>query len=253
MTGMILHCGAKQVELKDVLDVPTPEPTATHVPIPHDWLIEHTVNALAHAGLEAEDWSYALNHQGQQMFALARVKGDTADGHEGVFGLRNAHDKAYKASWCYGRRVFVCDNLGFGGEIVVGRKHTPGILSELPDLLYAAAGHITGMRHIMENRYEEYQGRHIDNYTADLMFCEMVRRRIMPDLKTLQGAMWEWEREDKDEEFTPNTVWRLFNGVTESLKDVEFPNPGRTMRLHNLMDEAAGITIDGEATHIEVH
>lgn len=243
MQKLLLHCGAKEVSYEDVCAVETPAMTATHVPIPHDFILNQTVEALLANNCHTEDWQYALNHQGAQMFAMARVVGSERTDHDQVIAVRNAHDKVYKASLVGGSRVFCCDNLAFSGEIQVGRKHTPGILEQLPDLIHEAASHVAGVSDLMEARVDKYKDVGVDQGAGEQYIVEMARRRILPDFNALLRCISAWD-EPEHEEFQDWTAWRLFNAATQALKETGFPNPGRTMRLHRMVDQACGFGHD---------
>ena len=75
--------------------VSTPEPTATHRPIPHSLLVNKARRAFDNAGFEILEEEHALNKGGAQYFGGFALTGDLiqSDSRRLVFGLRNSHDK----------------------------------------------------------------------------------------------------------------------------------------------------------------
>src|SRR5690606_19621800 len=55
--------------------------------------------------------------------------------HAYVIGIRNNTSKKMPASLAFGNRVFVCDNMAFIGDVVMHRKHTSGIMDDLPEMI----------------------------------------------------------------------------------------------------------------------
>jgi hypothetical protein len=143
MNGLMLHCGANGVTLDDVRAVETPEPSfrgekgkRIFHPIPHALLHDTVIDQLGESGYEVQESSHGLTKGGDRYFGLIQVRHNSepevARDHGLVIGLRNAHDGMFQAATALGARVFVCDNLSFSGEVVVGRRHTRNILRDLP-------------------------------------------------------------------------------------------------------------------------
>ena len=127
---MILHVDPtrRTVGLDVVKALPTPEPTATHRPVPHWQMVEEVHAEIASRGLAVAKESYGITQEGLRMFGVIdTVDPAMPDGVGIAIGLRNSHDKAWAMGICAGTRVFVCDNLAFTGDVVRYRKHTSGI------------------------------------------------------------------------------------------------------------------------------
>jgi len=273
--NLTLHCGAAAVSREQVIAAPTPESTDTWHPIPHNSLIELLETRLPDYGLSIVNQVHGLH--GDRYFGMFQV--DSVVGGDGtpnesakdfglVFGLRNSHDKSFPAGLALGSGVFVCDNLAFSAEIVVGRRHTRYIMRDLPLLVSNAVGRLVEARHTQENRLEAYKNTEITNDQADHLVCEAFRQGAIG--KTLIADVLEQWRTPAHPEFNDRTAWSLFNGFTEVYKGGNRKSKAlsvsnmtnRTTRLHGVLDSACGLltpeqeiaegVIDAEAVTVNV-
>ena len=232
------------VDLKKVIDVPTPEHTDTWWPIPHIRLIDRVAEALHSMNMKILESAHALTREGARYFGLLRVGNCKQAGKDFgyVIGLRNTHDRSFKASLAVGSHVFVCDNLSFSGEITIGRMHTRYIEDDLPKLTARAIGLLSQKWTVMEDRYNLYRQTEVNDMLAhDLMIrsleIEACTTRQLPDV------MSHW-KEPKHPEFKDRTAWSLFNSFTEAFKGGSIVQaPRRTIGLHALFDNAVGFKL----------
>jgi len=242
MNGLILHCGANNVERQQVVDVHTPEPTETWFPIPHYTLISRVEEALTSLNLKVVEQAHALTAGGMRYFGLLRVTNcKPAGGDFGyVLGLRNSHDKAFTASIAVGSTVFVCDNMAFSGEITIARKHTRYIEKDLPRLTGNAVGLLSQKWTVMEDRYNADKANEVTDAQAhDFMIRALdVEATTMKQLPTV---LEEWRTPRHPEFAERKSAWRLFNAFTEAAKESSLALlPRRTISLHALMDSTVG-------------
>lgn len=252
MNGLALHAGASAATLEEVRAVATPEPTESHFPIPHDLILSAVEAHAAGAGMEISERAYGLTRDGARFFGLLKLAGASPSGDFGlVIGVRNAHDRSYAAALAVGSSVFVCDNLAFSGEILIGRKHTRHIARDLPLLIPRAFAALSVERVNMERRIEAYKGAGLDDKGAhDLTVRACVHEGIFP-ARSLPDVVAQW-RAPAHEEFKPRTVWSLFNGFTEAAKAGAGNLPTlerRTRLLHGFFDRELGLSL---ATRDEV-
>lgn len=253
---LCLHRGGQAVQFSDLQTVPTPQRTASWVPIPHAVLAEQVIATLNDAGLTVVGAQHALSKDGARYFGLLQVKTDTdAPDFAAMIGVRNSHDQSYPAGLALGSRVLVCDNLAFSAEVVLNRKHTAQIARDLPGLVYRAVAKLAEGRGEQDRRIEAYKRTTLDTRDAHDLLVRAVDARALP-ARWLMDALAEW-RTPRHAEFEAGgkTGWRLFNAVTEALKGSSDLHalPGRTSRLHGLMDAACGVftrVVDGEVRQV---
>jgi GDP-D-mannose dehydratase len=134
--------------------------------------------------------------------------------------------------------VFVCDNLAFGADLLVRRKHTVnGAARFSSDIAHAVMSLAT---------FKESESRRIamlhDNDLTDaeaesFMLRACVQKGIVAQ-RQLPDVFKEWH-EPSYEAFQPRTAWSLLNSFTHVLRDLQTKNPSelahRTMRLQALL------------------
>lgn len=225
--------------LDDVRSIATPDPTETHQPIPHGTLIDMTRRALGDVGYRVESERYELANDGARMFSTwAIVNGTHSDDYRLSVGLRNAHDKAFAAGMGLGTWVLVCSNLDFAADFLFGRKHTPNILRDLPDLVRNLVGNVPTFRDTHERRLQAYRRTSLSDVDVHDVLIRSVDSKVMAT-SYIAKVLEEW-RSPQHEEFKARNVWSLMNAYTEVFKSTNiFDLSGRTRRLHGLLEPLA--------------
>ena len=261
--GLVLHTGGATVSFDQVASVPCSMATDSHVPIAHHELVNLAKDALNDAGWIIREESHALSANGGNYFGLMEIdRGRLNPANEWVpvkgrkdsaitIGLRNSHIKQFKAGLCAGSRVFVCDNLAFWAEVVIGRKHTTNIMRDISPLMALAVGKLMQARITDEQRVAAYQGTGLDINFAEHLMMSMIRLGVIPPSK-IGMVLEDYEHpERRHQEFVQyqNTAYGLYMAATEHLKGNLFALPKRSAKLHALLDGAAqfsdGLTLEG--------
>ena len=236
--NLILHCGAAEVPRKALVAVPTPAPTETWRPIPHEEYVRQVEWELPRYGLDIVHEAHALTHDGARYFGLIQVQnGCNSPDYSWVLGLRNSHDKTLTAGLVAGAQVFVCDNLAFSGEVQISRKHTAYILEDLPGLVGNALGRLLLMFKSQDQRVERYRATRLSDADAHDLTIQALDKGVVCASK-IPALLHEW-REPRYEDFEPRTVWSFFNATTEVLKGALHLLPKRSQALYELCDRYA--------------
>lgn len=256
MQGLMMHCGAEAMPFNHLQQVETPPPTKTHFPIAHSELFEIAESKLLDQGYSITNPQHFTNRDNAHYFALMQIQhpdDDTSNGHSTMCALRNAHDMVFSASIAIGAKVFVCDNLSFSGDIVVGRKHTVNMFDELPGRFEEAIQRIKIMQKRQEVRFEEYKLAPLDDRTADHLTMECYRRGIV-NLQRIGKVNGQWYEPEVDH--GPKKVWRFFNAVTAALNPASnnqmIQLPKKTIDLHFLLDEFCDVDLPTDEMLAEV-
>jgi len=252
--GAYMHCGAKSTSLHELALMPRPIPTETHIPIAHDEFFSFAANKIMQQGYQIRRDRHYLNREGQQYFALMELEHQDEsqnEGHATMAALRNAHDKSFIASLAIGAKVFICDNLSFSGDIVVGHKHTINIWSKLPEIFERAVKQIRVMRKRQDVRFAEYRQAPVDDRLADHLMMECFRKGIV-NLQRIGKVNQEWHNPSADH--GDKTMWRYFNAVTAALGPSSTNQliqlPKKTIDLHLMLDQWCDV--DFQATQNEL-
>lgn len=248
-SNLVLHCGARHVGRAFLSTIPCPPATESWHPIPHIRLVEEVERALGNSKMRIVNESYGVTEDNSRMFGLLQVANcqETED-YAYVIGLRGSLDKSLSRGLAVGSSVFVCDNLAFSSEIVFHRRQTAKIEADLPAMVDTAIGQLSQRWNDQGRRIDAYKKTAIGFKDAAFLLAEMA------------GDVFPWQRfgdiygefkNPRHPEFVKETVWSLFNAVTEFLKPKAdskasglWTMPARTSRLHKVCDDYAGLVID---------
>jgi len=128
---LIAERGTAKITRAELKDVPSPEPTATHQPIPHYEVVALLIETLSFRHIYVKHDEYAVSANGMKLFGIMTLE-EEFSGVNFAIGLRNSNDKSMRLALTAGFRVIVCSNMAFHGDFLpILHKHTPGLeLSE---------------------------------------------------------------------------------------------------------------------------
>jgi len=208
---MSLLIAKNKVSAEQLLTVATPEKTESFQPIGHAYLVDQMREAIARAGYTVKEEEHALN----------------------------AHDKSFAASVCIGNRMLVCENLCFASDIKLARKHTTNILRDIPRVLSDAVGRLVSHFTDMQNRIENYKTLELVEDEAAGLIVKLADAKAIP-AREVYPIMQQF-RTPNHPEFNGQTLWSLYNGVTECLKGGDLSKlPARTMTMQSIFDARVG-------------
>ena len=219
---LILHCGAQAATRSEINAMPSPVPQGPrHNPVHHGEFLERVEQTLDRYGFERGEAAYGLNHEGAQLFGVMEVVPPRIPAMEGAsftLGFRASHNQTLPAALASGSRVFVCDNLAFSGEQVLRTKQTTFFPQRLPHLLEQMVGElrISYSRQVVQ--LDSYRQTRINRMQADSAIVSLGRLNVV-NWSELGKVVAEYERPSHEEHAEGGqTVWRLFNAVTETMK-----------------------------------
>lgn len=230
--SLMLHAGAKPVVYEELRALDTPEPTATHVPIPHFRLVDLVAHSLGYFGHEIIDQAYGVTEDGNRFFGVLTLK-STYTGYSDMLGLRNSHDKSLPVGIAFGSRVFVCDNMAFVSDSVIRTKHTAKLKMRLPGLIGELIEPIALQREQQHQKLLTYQTTPLDQDEADHAIMECYRQDII-GVQRIAEVHEAWQNPPFD--WGAPTAWRLFNAATYALTGRVAENPSITTNLHKVID-----------------
>ena len=230
---LILHCGAEAIDYDGLRNLVTPDPTPTHVPIPHFRLVDMLRHTLAFYGHEIVGENHGITADGARYFGLLSLKSPYG-GYEDTVIVRNSHDKKFPIGFGFGGRVFCCDNLSFSAEHVIKRKHTVNAKRDLPALVGEIVEPLAEQREAQHQTFLRYRDTALSDALADQAIMQMFRAGVI-NLQRIPDVMEQWES-PTFEEWGDRTAWRLFNAATFALTGKIAENPRVTRELHNVID-----------------
>lgn len=205
---------------QDLIGLPIPEATRTHVPIPHAAIVESIIQSLAFRNIEVERDEYALSKDAMRMFGVMTLNMQ----HSGVklaMGLRNSNDKSFSLAITVGFRVTVCSNLLFAGDFtaVVAKKHTKNF--ELADTVALAVEKMQRGFEPMGRRIDAWRGHSLPDSTAKNIIYAAFIEDGLPIPKHLAKVVHRHYFDPSYPEFEERTMWSLQNAFTSSLRELE--------------------------------
>ncbi len=213
---LVAHSGAFKVPEAEVFAVPTPPPTRTHFPIPHQHFIEQVYHQAHKSGLTIVRREFALTKDGARLFGVLTCQ--ELDSQFGMaIGLRNSHDKSMSAGLAAGMKVFICDNLSMWAQEVIRRKHSRFISRDLPRLIMELMARILVLGERQKGIVANMRQRQLQPAQASHIMIEAVRKGAMPASKI--GKVAEEWNEPRHEEFEERNCWSLLNCFTQINKE----------------------------------
>lgn len=204
--AVLLGSNGQYISRAALATLRTPDETGTWKPIPHALLVDILFDELDRRDLHVEHQAYSVSHDGNKLFATFDLYRDDNDEFASSLGLRTSNDKSMSIQIAVGKKVFVCDNMCFSGDIIaLRRKHTNGL------------------------KLEQEISRGLDRYQATQRDLDA---RI---IKLKQKIMWQRDAEHMiytafEKEILPV---RLFHPVIQSYRQVITHNNVSAWQLHN--------------------
>lgn len=216
---LVAHCGARKVTREELKEMPVPEGTRTHQPLPHHAIVDVLEEALSFRQVSVVKDEYAVSADGMKMFGVMDLNRGFDAGRFSI-GMRNSNDKSMRLALTAGYRVFVCDNMAFSGDFTpLLHKHTSNLnltdsIAVAVDRIYrgldSLAHQITLMR---EHGLTDNDARLIIYRAFVEKALKGVTRQMMP---TVHANYFEPAHED----FRQRNLWSLSNAFTSAFKSL---------------------------------
>lgn len=229
---LMLHAGASPVVYDALAALPVPAATDTHVPIPHQSVVDMVKYSLGFYGHEIVSEDYGVTQDGARFFGVLSLRSEYGD-YTDTVGLRNSHDKTFPIGISFGSRVFVCDNLAFNGERVIRRKHTKNAKFALPSLVAEVVEPLREKRIDQARMFDCFRQAILDQVDVDHLVLEFYRKGVI-NLQRVDDVLEAYEKPPHD--WGEPTAWRLFNATTFALAGKVAENPAATRMLHEIID-----------------
>jgi hypothetical protein len=232
--------GSRFVNIDELKQIGTPEPTHSYQPISHFDLSRsiRTISQDVLASYELATESYEVAQNDHQLFSVLSFSHKETDMRLAV-GFRNSTNRSLSVGVCIGSQIVVCSNLMFsahGGGIVVMRKHSKNLLVGLEDLTIST---LFKAQYTFNQLIKDASLMKAITLTDDQAFQHLGRLYGHGVLSPRQMpvALEQWIN-PVHEEFRPRTLFSLYQAVTESLKTTPPANALETYILnHKLLLE----------------
>jgi len=229
----MMHCGGFKTTRQELKQVETPPADGIWKPIPHfDMATLIVEQAQAHGyGIQKEE--YGLSKNGQQLFGVVTFENNAENEKNKMVGFRHSHNKTLAVSLTAGFRVFVCDNLMFGGDIVLSHKHTTNF-----DIGQAVPALFTNLEHkynILGAATDTLKATDLDRATARDLIVEAAARGAIASCD-IMPVVQEYDKPSYAS-FEPRNKWSLYNAFTTVAKKFQPAKLDNCLRELALMFE----------------
>jgi len=234
---LVLHRGAREVDVEVLDKVPCPPPTDTWFPIKHSVVLDRVCETLTGAGFGIEAMQLSLARDNQRFFGTLTLKNRLNDDACLAVGIRNSTDKSFPIGLVCGSRVFVCDNLSFSSEIVIARRHTKYGSDRFNEAVSKAVLGLHEYQVSAQQRIDQLQNWELSPLEADSLLLRSFETGIVSS-RLLPAVIAAWRNPDHVE-FQLRTGWSLLNAFTGVLKDRQRKAPQeaalQTIQLQRLL------------------
>jgi hypothetical protein len=213
---LMAHCGTRKITRDELRDIPLPEATETHQPLPHYELIETLIETLSYRYLKVRRDEYAVSSDGMKLFGVMDLEyGFTGCNYS--IGLRNSNDKSMRLALTAGYRVFVCDNMMFSGDFQpLLHKHTKNL--NLLDALSIAVDRIHRNFEPMKEKVILWQETELSDEIAKLVIYEAFLDKKLKVPRSLLPLVHDYYFKPDHEAFRARNLWSLSNAFTSAFK-----------------------------------
>ena len=220
----------------ELAQIPVPQATATHRPVPHHEIVEALVETLSFRHIGVVNEEYAASNDGMKMFGVLDLE-TQMEGCRFSIGIRNSHDKSLRLGLTAGIRVFVCSNMAFSGDFTpVLAKHSKSF--NLIDTLAVGVDRIQRNFEPMQRQVEHWRQAQITDERAKLIFYAAFVDGKLDAPRSLLTEVHRLYFEPQYEEFSPRTMWSLSNAFTSAFKKLDpVPQFKATAKLGEFLNQ----------------
>lgn len=217
---------------EDVFAFKAPENTNTYESLSHRTVIETLQAILSDNGYVILSKTYRTSTDGDVCHGRFLLDSDNVDlGKELQF--LNSYNKTKCLTIAIGSHVFVCENGMVMGEYAFKHRHSNGILQFFNMFLYEVLQKIEDMHQESITLMEAMKRIFLTNRERAGLIGEM----LLEDKIITSSQIETIESQHKESEFfNDNSLWSLYNNVTEALKD---SHPSNAMRSYAKLTDLA--------------
>lgn len=246
MSGQLLANtpGDQLVTLEQLRQIPTPNGTTTHRPIPHAEVIDKLIESLDFRRIAVSESKFAVSNDGNKMFGFVNLAVELENGACFSIGIRNAHDKTMRLSMTIGLYVFICTNMTLQGDFSpVLLKHSKN--ANLIESLAIGVDSIQRNFEPMRNQVMGWRETPLDDQAAKLtIYRAFVEGELEASTHLLRQVHHHYF-EPEYQEFEPRNLWSLQNAFTCAFRELQpLPRFRATAELGNFFQRLTGPVID---------
>jgi hypothetical protein len=222
-----------------------PERTDSYTPIHHSTFISELNDELSNNGFRVGNNRVYTNEDGRKLIGFVDVHNANTPINEErdvnmMIGYRNSYDKSMTIGLASGASVIICGNgVIMGDSLVFVRKHTGRVDQLLRDKI----------KEVVQGLESSFGRTNIEiNIMKDFSLTRVQKAELLgrmyfdEELLTPTQLTVVKNELNESEHFRGNTLWDLYNNVTEALKSSPpMRHISDHVHLHTFMAQVAGI------------
>lgn len=229
----------KIVTLGELRAVPTPAPGGTrHQPLPHAAIVDGIVAGLDKRGYAAVGMKLGLDRGVSRLFGsidIAKVDEVSILGTESglSLGIRHANDRTLSLAMIAGRRIFVCSNMAFSGDMsILNKRHTTGLdlEFEIAEGLDRAFDRFASLDTFIDSLKDKQLN---DRTARDVIYRAVIEKNVLAPQYLPNVHANYFAPADDATDCQPRSAWGLYNAFTRVLRD---------RPLHMLQSQTVALT-----------
>lgn len=220
--------------------------TRSHKPVPFSTGINIVQDVAESNGYRFGEEQYVLARNNTQLFGLIEVLNFSNEEEKICFGVRSALNKSLSWQLCGGAALSICTNLDLFGNIVLKRKQTTFVMSDLRELVQGFMGQFTASVEQRAEQVTRYKQAQLKDATANHTIIQMLRQGII-NTQRVEKVVNEYYEPSHAEHLNDDgerTNWTLFNAATEAFKGSPISTyTQRSQKLHTLIGKATDFAL----------
>tara|TARA_R110000737_G_scaffold125520_3_gene157997 strand:+ start:2145 stop:2876 length:732 start_codon:yes stop_codon:yes gene_type:complete len=211
--------GSQHVTLDALRTIPTPQPRGSrHQPIPHASLVDALIDGITGRGWTVRDSDLGISQYGAQLFGTLDLRRatDTDPDLGTLFGFRSSTNSSMSIRGVAGKRVFVCSNMSFSGEMFVMRRKSTTRLN-LPELINDGLDKFLMQSEALTKGIDRLKNTTLNNAEAKSRIFDLFNASVLPSRLLQPLARHYFEPTEAESDCHPRSLWGLNNASTRTL------------------------------------
>ena len=221
MQGLMLDThGSQNVTLDALRTLPIPQPLGTrHQPIPHAVLVDALVEGITDRGWTVHSSQLGVAAKGAALFGTMDLRRSTDTDTEigTLFGFRSSVNQSTAIRGVAGKRVFICSNMCFSGDMfVMRRKSTTRI--NLPEVIADGLDQFLVQTTKLDQDIERLQHTALSDTAAKARIFDLFHAEVLPSRLLSPLARYYFHPTEDQTDCQPRSLWGLNNACTRSIQ-----------------------------------
>jgi len=217
--------GSQHVTLDALRTIPTPQPRGSrHQPIPHASLVDALIDGITGRGWTVRDSDLGISQYGAQLFGTLDLRRGAFDGAGPdtsrelgtLFGFRSSTNSSMSIRGVAGKRVFVCSNMCFSGEMFVMRRKSTTRLN-LPELINDGLDKFLVQSEALTESIDRLKNSTLNDADAKSRIFDLFNASVLPSRLLQPLARHYFQPTESESDCHPRSLWGLNNAATRSV------------------------------------